>query len=115
MIAVDTNLLVYAHRTDAAFHEPARAALEGLSVGRSARAVPWPCVHEFISPVLLGVWDLLLQVRYCCCMRARCSFCGCRCCLLCAAHQLLHAAGCGVSCMHMFALAGPVLANQAPS
>ena len=51
MIAVDTNLLVYAHRTDAAFHEPARVALEGLSVGRSARAVPWPFVHEFISVV----------------------------------------------------------------
>ena len=32
MIAVDTNLLVYAHCTDAAFHRPARVALEGLVV-----------------------------------------------------------------------------------
>jgi toxin-antitoxin system PIN domain toxin len=51
VIAVDTNLLVYAHRTDAAFHQPARAALEGLALGRSAWAIPWPCVHEFISVV----------------------------------------------------------------
>ncbi len=51
MIAVDTNLLVYAHRTDAAFHQPARAALEALALGRAAWAIPWPCVHEFISVV----------------------------------------------------------------
>ena len=51
MIAVDTNLLVYAHRKDAAFHEPARAALEGLALGRASWAIPWPCVHEFISVV----------------------------------------------------------------
>ena len=40
MIAVDTNLLVYAHRTDAAFHQPARAALEALALGRAAWAIP---------------------------------------------------------------------------
>jgi toxin-antitoxin system PIN domain toxin len=51
VIAVDTNLLVYAHRTDAAFHQPARAALEALAAGRAAWAIPWPCVHEFISVV----------------------------------------------------------------
>ena len=51
MIAVDTNLLVYAHRTDAAFHQPARAALEALALGRAAWAILWPCVHEFISVV----------------------------------------------------------------
>ena len=51
MIAVDTNLLVYAHRTDAAFHQPARSALEALALGRAAWAIPWPCVHEFISVV----------------------------------------------------------------
>ena len=51
MIAVDTNLLVYAHRTDATFHQPARAALEALAQGRAAWAIPWPCVHEFISVV----------------------------------------------------------------
>ena len=51
MIAVDTNLLVDAHRTDASFHQPARTALETLALGRSARTIPWPCVHEFISVV----------------------------------------------------------------
>lgn len=51
MIAVDTNLLVYAHRSDAAFHDPAREALEGLARGRSPWAIPWPCVHEFVAIV----------------------------------------------------------------
>ncbi len=32
MIAVGTNLLIYAHRTDAVFHQPARTALEGLAL-----------------------------------------------------------------------------------
>jgi toxin-antitoxin system PIN domain toxin len=51
VIAVDTNLLFYAHRTDAAFHQPALAALEALALGWSAWAIPWPSVHEFISVV----------------------------------------------------------------
>lgn len=47
MIAVDTNLLVYAHREDSPFHERAYACLEKLANGRVAWAVPWPCLHEF--------------------------------------------------------------------
>lgn len=49
MIAVDTNLLVYAHRADGPFHEEARACVASLAEGRAAWAIPWPCVHEFIA------------------------------------------------------------------
>ena len=49
MIAVDTNLLVYAHREDSPWHEPALACITQLAEGRSPWAIPWPCVHEFFS------------------------------------------------------------------
>lgn len=49
MIAVDTNLLIYAHRRDSGFHAQAFGAIKGLSEGRVAWAIPWPCVHEFLS------------------------------------------------------------------
>ena len=51
MIAVDTNLLVYAHRADAVWHEAAVAAIAGLAEGRSAWGIPWPCIHEFLAIV----------------------------------------------------------------
>lgn len=51
MIAVDTNVLVYAHRTDAPHHEAARSALESLVRSHATWAVPWPCVHEFVAIV----------------------------------------------------------------
>ncbi len=51
MIAVDTNILVYAHRADSPFHAQARGALERLSSAGRSWAVPWPCVHEFLSVV----------------------------------------------------------------
>lgn len=51
MIAVDTNILVYAHRNDSPFHERARSALESLANGTRAWAVPWPCAHEFLAIV----------------------------------------------------------------
>jgi hypothetical protein len=51
VIAVDTNVLVYAHREDSAWHEPARTALERLAGARGAWAIPWPCVHEFYGIV----------------------------------------------------------------
>lgn len=49
MIAVDTNLLVYAHRRDSEWHEPAAAAIRGLAEGRAPWAIPWPCIHEFLA------------------------------------------------------------------
>lgn len=51
MIAVDTNILVYAHRTDSPFHGSARAAIETLASGVREWAVPWPCAHEFFAVV----------------------------------------------------------------
>ena len=51
MIAVDTNLLVYAHRRESTFHDTAREALAELASSGSAWAIPWPCVHEFYGVV----------------------------------------------------------------
>lgn len=49
MIALDTNILVYAHRQDSPFHESALETLASLGDGYSPWAIPWPCIHEFIS------------------------------------------------------------------
>ncbi len=51
MIAVDTNILVYAHRAELAFHEAARRCIASLAESRLPWAIPWPCVHEFCSVV----------------------------------------------------------------
>jgi hypothetical protein len=51
MIAVDTNVLVYAHRADSPFFAPARDALAALAGGSGSWAIPWPCVHEFLAVV----------------------------------------------------------------
>ncbi len=51
MIAVDTNILVYAHREDSLFHGAAKDAVESLRQGSAPWAIPWPCVHEFIAIV----------------------------------------------------------------
>jgi toxin-antitoxin system PIN domain toxin len=51
MIAVDTNLLVYAHREDSAWHAAAHARVAELAEGRVAWAIPWPCLHEFLAIV----------------------------------------------------------------
>lgn len=51
MIAVDTNILVYAHRRDSEWHEPASSCIRELAEGASSWALPWPCLHEFFSIV----------------------------------------------------------------
>lgn len=51
MIAVDTNLLVYAHRADSEWHARAAGCLRGLAEGAPAWAIPWPCLHEFLAIV----------------------------------------------------------------
>ncbi len=51
MIAVDSNLLVYAHRADSPWHEAAAAAIGRLAAGAATWAIPWPCIHEFLSVV----------------------------------------------------------------
>lgn len=49
MIAVDTNLLVYAHREDSTFHAAAKELVDSLRHQPAPWAIPWPCIHEFIS------------------------------------------------------------------
>lgn len=49
MIAVDTNLLVYAHRQDSQWHASARNCLEALAGAPGPWAIPWPCLHEFLA------------------------------------------------------------------
>jgi hypothetical protein len=51
MIAVDTNLLVYANRREARNHEAARDLLRELAEGREPWAIAWPCVYEFFAVV----------------------------------------------------------------
>ena len=51
MIAVDTNLLVYAHREDSKWHAEAKRALTDLAESGAEWALPWPCVHEFLGIV----------------------------------------------------------------
>jgi hypothetical protein len=51
VIAVDTNILVYAHREDSPWHERAYVRIAQLAEGRAAWALPWPCIHEFIAIV----------------------------------------------------------------
>ncbi len=51
MIAVDTNVLVYAHRPDGPFHVEAKTCVDSLAAGRAPWAIPWPCLHEFIGVV----------------------------------------------------------------
>jgi uncharacterized protein len=51
MIAVDTNVLVYAHRREAREHRAAMEVVAGLAEGGDRWAIPWPCVYEFFSVV----------------------------------------------------------------
>lgn len=51
MIAIDTNLLVFAHRRDSPHHERAAACVKDLAEGVAPWAIPWPCVHEFFAIV----------------------------------------------------------------
>jgi uncharacterized protein len=51
LIAVDTNILVYAHREDSSFHDPAAKRVAELAEGSATWSIPWPCVHEFLAIV----------------------------------------------------------------
>ena len=51
MLAVDTNILVYAHRREGDEHDVAADAVRGLAEGSETWAIPWPCVYEFFSVV----------------------------------------------------------------
>lgn len=51
MIALDTNILIYAHRADSPWYGAASELLRELAEGLAPWAIPWPCVHEFLAVV----------------------------------------------------------------
>lgn len=51
MIALDTNLLVYARRMELPEHSAALGLLTRLAEGDEPWAIPWPCVYEFLRIV----------------------------------------------------------------
>ena len=51
MQAVDTNILVYARRSETAQHAVALGTLRSLAAGRDLWVLPWPCIYEFLRVV----------------------------------------------------------------
>ncbi len=51
MIAIDSNLLVYAHRGEGDSSDRAYELMRELSEGWRPWAIPYPCVHEFLRNV----------------------------------------------------------------
>jgi uncharacterized protein len=49
MIAVDTNILVYAHRAETPFHDQAFECVRSLAEGAKPWGIPVACLHEFLS------------------------------------------------------------------
>lgn len=58
MIGLDTNLLVYAHRSDAPQHERAQVSMRPAVEGDLGPVgIPWPCIHEFLAVVTRPLWS----------------------------------------------------------
>jgi toxin-antitoxin system PIN domain toxin len=51
VIALDTNILVYAHRRDSAWHGAAAGCVRRVAEAGAPWAIPWPCIHEFVAIV----------------------------------------------------------------
>jgi toxin-antitoxin system PIN domain toxin len=51
MIALDTNVLVYAHRKDSPWHEQAAVRVAELAEGAAPWAIAAACLHEFLAIV----------------------------------------------------------------
>jgi uncharacterized protein len=51
VIALDTNILVFARRQETAHHRRAKELLVELAEGDSPWGLPWPCVYEFVRVV----------------------------------------------------------------
>ncbi len=49
MIAIDTNILLYAHKRQSSFHSVASAAVSDLAESKTTWAIAWPCLHEFYA------------------------------------------------------------------
>lgn len=72
MIALDTNILVYAVREDSQWHAAALECVRRIAESKSPWAIPWPCVNEFLAVVThpriykppTPLTDAILQVDY---------------------------------------------------
>ncbi len=51
MIAIDTNILIYARREEAPFHEESKELIKSLAEGHDLWGIPWPCIYEFLRVV----------------------------------------------------------------
>ncbi|MEK7703658.1 MAG: TA system VapC family ribonuclease toxin [Myxococcota bacterium] len=51
MIAIDTNILVYAHRPECPFHAQAKRCVEGLARSGQPFGMPVHCLIEFVGVV----------------------------------------------------------------
>jgi len=51
VIALDTNILVYARRRETAHYKAARDLVTRLAEGSEPWALPWPCLYEFVRVV----------------------------------------------------------------
>lgn len=51
MLAIDTNVLIYAEVVSSRFHQQARKLLVQLAEGESPWAIPWPCIYEFLRVI----------------------------------------------------------------
>ena len=49
MIAIDTNILIYAHREDSPFHAKAHSLVKEMAESKASWAIPYPCLHEFYA------------------------------------------------------------------
>jgi toxin-antitoxin system PIN domain toxin len=66
VIAVESNVLIYAHRGDMQQHEAALACIRELGESGKPWTIPWPCLHELIgvvtNPRVFGTPSTLDQV-----------------------------------------------------
>ena len=51
MIAIDSHILVYAHRSESPWYAPAADLLERIADSGDRWAIPWPCLYEFYNVV----------------------------------------------------------------
>lgn len=51
MVAVDTNVLVFAEIRTSQHHQTAKTLLTQLAEGSAPWAIPWPCVYEFLRVI----------------------------------------------------------------
>jgi toxin-antitoxin system PIN domain toxin len=51
LLAIDTNVLIFAEVRSSVHHQAARLLVKQLAEGPIPWAIPWPCVYEFLRVV----------------------------------------------------------------